>query len=177
MPRAGETIENPATGETLTFEVTAADSGGSLLRVDVIMAPGRPGPPVHVHRSFSERHDVHEGRLAIELAGEERVLEAPARIDIPRATPHTFHVVGDAPVRTVVDYAPPGRYEDFIDALYALARAGKTDETGAPRNILRTAVIARPHLDEFALATPPYAVQKLLFSVLAPIGRLAGLRP
>jgi mannose-6-phosphate isomerase-like protein (cupin superfamily) len=177
VPRAGETIENPATGETLTFEVTAADSGGSLLRVDVRMEPGRPGPPVHVHRGFPERHDVRQGKLAIVLAGEERVLEAPSGIEIPRGTPHTFRVVGDEPVRTVVDYAPPGRYEDFIDALYALAREGKTDESGAPRNILRTAVVARPHLDEFALAKPPYAVQKALFAVLAPIGRLAGFRP
>jgi hypothetical protein len=119
---------------------------------------------------------VQEGRLAITLAGAERVLDAGAGIDIPAGTPHTFRVVGDEPVRTVVDYTPPGRYEDFIDTLYALARAGKTDDNGAPTNILRTAVVARPHLDEFALAKPPYAVQKVLFTVLAPIGRLFGFR-
>jgi mannose-6-phosphate isomerase-like protein (cupin superfamily) len=176
VPRAGETIANPATGETLTWVVTAGDSGGSLLRVDVAMEPGRPGPPVHVHRTFSERHRVQAGRLAIVLDGGERVLEAEGAIDIPRGTPHTFRVVGDEPVRTIVDYAPPGRYEDFIDRLYALARDGKTDEKGAPRNILQTAVVARGHLDEFALAKPPYAVQKALFALLAPIGRLAGFR-
>lgn len=38
-------------------------------------------------------------------------------------------------------------------------------------------MIARPHLDEFALAKPPYAVQNALFAVLAPIGRLFGFRP
>jgi len=176
MPRAGETIENPATGETLTFVVTAADSDGGLLQVDVVMEPGRPGPPIHVHRTISERHDIREGRLGITLEGAERVIEAPGSIEIPRGTPHTFRVDGDEPVRTVVDYRPPGRYEDFIDALYALARAGKTDDKGAPKNILQTAVIARPHLDEFALAKPPYAVQRILFAVLAPIGRLFGFR-
>jgi hypothetical protein len=77
-------------------------------------------------------------------------------------------------VRTVVDHRRPGRFEDFIDRIYALAREGKTDDRGAPRNILQTAVIARPHLDEFALASPPFWVQKALFTVLAPIGRLAG---
>lgn len=176
MPRAGETVANPATGETLTWVVTAADSGGSLLRVDVAMEPGRPGPPVHVHRAFPEHHDVKAGRLAIVVDGQERVLEAGATIDIPRGTPHTFRVVGDEQVRTVVDYAPSGRYEDFIDRLYALAREGKTDDKGAPRNILQTAVVARAHLDEFALAKPPFAVQKVLFALLAPIGRLAGFR-
>jgi mannose-6-phosphate isomerase-like protein (cupin superfamily) len=176
VPRAGETIENPATGETLTFVATATDSDGRLLQVDVRMEPGRPGPPDHVHRAFSEHHDVREGRLAITLDGAERVLDPGASIRIPAGAPHTFRVVGDEPVRTVVDYTPPGRYEDFIDTLYALARAGKTDDNGAPTNILRTAVVARPHLDEFALAKPPYAVQKVLFTVLAPIGRLFGFR-
>jgi hypothetical protein len=76
----------------------------------------------------------------------------------------------------VVDYGTPGRYEDFIARLYALAREGKTDDRGAPKNILQTAVVARPHLEEFALARPPYAVQKALFTVLAPIGRLFGFR-
>jgi mannose-6-phosphate isomerase-like protein (cupin superfamily) len=176
VARAGETIENPATGETLTFVVTADDSAGKLLQVDVVMAPGRAGPPVHVHRTVSERHDVRQGRLGITMDGAERVLEAPAGIDIPRGTPHTFRVVGDEPVRTVVDYGTPGRYEDFIVRLYALAREGKTDDRGAPKNILQTAVVARPHLEEFALARPPYAVQKALFTVLAPIGRLFGFR-
>jgi mannose-6-phosphate isomerase-like protein (cupin superfamily) len=177
VPRAGETTENPPTGETTTFVVTAADSDGALLQLDVAMAPGRPGPPMHVHRSFAETHDVREGRLGITMEGSERVIEAPGTIQIPRATPHTFRVVGDEPVRTVVEYRTPGRYEDFIDRLYALAREGKVDDKGAPKNILQTAVIARPHLDEFALAKPPYAVQKALFAVLAPVGRLFGFRP
>jgi mannose-6-phosphate isomerase-like protein (cupin superfamily) len=177
VARAGETIENPATGEKTTFVVTAAESDGALLQLDVVMAPGRPGPPVHVHRTFSERHDVREGRLGITMEGVVRVVDAPGSIEIPRGTPHTFRVVGERPVRTVVDYRPPGRYEDFIERLYALARDGKTDETGAPRNILQTAVIARPHLEEFALERPPFAVQKAIFAVLAPVGRLFGFRP
>ena len=176
MARTGQTIENPATGETTTFLATAAESDGALLRLDVLMAPGRPGPPLHVHRGFAERHEVREGRLGITMEGSERVVEAPGEIEIPRGTPHTFRVVGDAPVRTVVEHRSPGRYEDFVERLYELAREGKTDERGAPRNILQTAVVARPHLEEFALASPPYAVQKVVFAVLAPIGRLAGFR-
>ena len=135
--------------------------------------PARPSTSI---ARFAETHDLREGTLGITMDGAERVLEAPGSIEIPRGTPHTFRVVGDEPVRTIVDHRAPGRYEDFIDRLYALAREGKTDEKGAPRNILQTAVVARPHLDEFALAKPPYAVQKALFALLAPIGRLAGFR-
>jgi hypothetical protein len=37
-------------------------------------------------------------------------------------------------------------------------------------------VIGRKHLDDFALARPTYGVQKVLFALLAPIGRLFGYR-
>ncbi|MGI9145114.1 MAG: hypothetical protein ACR2IK_00945 [Chloroflexota bacterium] len=42
--------------------------------------------------------------------------------------------------------------------------------------MLQTAVVVRPHLNECALAGPPLAAQKLLFSCLAPIARLLGYR-
>jgi mannose-6-phosphate isomerase-like protein (cupin superfamily) len=175
MATAGETIRNPATGETLTFVVTAADSDGRLLRVDVTADPGKDGPPVHVHRSFVERYDLREGRLRITLRGEPRVLEAPARLEIPRGAPHTFRVEGDRPARMVVDFEPAGTYEGFLVTMYGLAADGKTNDRGVP-NILQTAVVGREHLDDFALARPPYLVQKLLFAVLAPLGRLLGYR-
>src|SRR5262245_16618114 len=147
MARAGETIANPITGEQTTFVVTADSSDGALLQLDVVIAPGGTSPPPHVHRAFAETHDVREGRLGITMDGAERIVDAPGAIEIPAGTPHTFRVVGDAPVRTVVDHRRPGRFEDFIDRIYALAREGKTDDKGAPKNILQTAVIARPHLD------------------------------
>jgi hypothetical protein len=59
--------------------------------------------------------------------------------------------------------------------MYALATEGKTDDQGAP-NLLQAAVVGRQHLDDFSLARPPYAVQRILFAVLAPVGRLAGYR-
>jgi hypothetical protein len=42
--------------------------------------------------------------------------------------------------------------------------------------LLRAALIAREYEDEFRLASPPWAVQRLLFGLLAPISRLLGYR-
>jgi quercetin dioxygenase-like cupin family protein len=175
MARAGQVIRNPATGETLTFVVTSADSGGNLLRVDVTADPHKEGPPLHVHRAFVERYHLEAGRLRIKLRGKEHVLEAPGRLEIPRGVPHTFRVDGDEPARMIVDFEPAGTYEHFLETMYGLAAEGKTDERGAP-NLLQTAVVAHRHLDDFALAKPPYLVQRILFAALAPIGRLAGYR-
>lgn len=175
MARAGDVIRNPATGETLTFVVTSADSEGRLLQVDVTADPHKKGPPLHVHRRFVERYDIKEGRVAIALQGSVQVLEAGDRLEIPRGAPHTFKVEGDEPVRMVVDFEPAGTYEGFLETMYGLAADGKTDDQGRP-NMLHMAVIGRRHLDDFALARPPYGLQKLLFAVLAPVGRLLGYR-
>ena len=175
MARAGQVIRNPATGETLTFVVTSADSDGRLLRVDVTADPRRPGPPLHVHRGFVERYDVRAGRLRILLGGQERVLGPEEGVEIPRGAAHTFQVEGDEPVRMVVDFEPAGTYESFLETVYGLAADGKTNAQGVP-NLLRTAVVGREHLEDFALARPPYLVQRAIFAVLAPIGRLAGYR-
>ncbi|MGH3021440.1 MAG: cupin domain-containing protein [Gaiellaceae bacterium] len=175
MARAGQVIRNPATGETLTFVVTSADSDGSLLRFDVTADPHKEGPPVHVHRAFLERHHLESGSIRFTLRGEEHVVEAPARFSIPRGAPHTFRVEGDEPARTVVDHEPAGTYERFLEKMYGLAAEGKTDERGAP-NLLQAAVVGHAHLDDFSLARPPYAVQRVLFALLAPLGRLAGYR-
>jgi hypothetical protein len=48
-----------------------------------------------------------------------------------------------------------------------------TDVEGMP-NILRSAVIARAHLDDYALPFPPLGVQRVLFGLLAPLGRALG---
>jgi mannose-6-phosphate isomerase-like protein (cupin superfamily) len=168
MARAGEVIRNPATGETVTFLITASDSDGELLQLE--MAAEKSSTPTHMHPKIAERWDLREGRVHFWVGKNEHVLNAPAQLEIPAGTPHRFW--NDGPIRTVVDHRPAGRFEDFLVTVYALAAAGKTNK-GMP-NILRAAVIAREHLDDYALPFPPPGVQRVLFEILAPLGRAIG---
>jgi mannose-6-phosphate isomerase-like protein (cupin superfamily) len=175
MATAGQTIRNPKTGETLTFLVTTSDSDGELLRVDVTAEGNASGPPMHVHRGFVERYDVREGRVHVRLHGKVHAIGPSEPLEIPRGEPHTFWVEGDQPARMIVEFAPAGTYEDFLETLYGLAADGKTNEKGEP-NLLQMAVIGHEHLDDFALAKPPIWLQRILFAVLSPIGRLLRYR-
>lgn len=169
MARTGEVIRNPATGETVTFLVTAADSGGKSLQLE--MTAAKSSAPMHLHPKIHERWALQEGRVTFRVGKQDHVLDAPATLEIPAGTPHRFS--SDGPIRTVVDYEPAGGFESFLETVYALAAAGKTNKQGMP-NILRSAVIARAHLDDYALPFPPLAVQRVLFALLAPVGRLFG---
>jgi hypothetical protein len=47
--RAGDTIENPLSGEKIRFDVTDAESAGRYLSGRILLAPLGGGPPEHVH--------------------------------------------------------------------------------------------------------------------------------
>jgi hypothetical protein len=70
-----------------------------------------------------------------------------------------------------------GRFAQFITTFFALARAGLTNKRGLPRNLLQLAVTFGAYRNVIYGTQPPMAVQRILFAVLVPIGRLFGYRP
>jgi mannose-6-phosphate isomerase-like protein (cupin superfamily) len=175
MARAGQVIRNPVTGETVTFLVTASDSGGSLLELEMEADPRAAGATTHVHPRITERYEMLEGRLRVTLEGVETVVAAGQRLVIPPRTAHSFRNADDAPARVRVRFEPAGRFEEFMETIYALAAEGKTNARSRPR-LLQAALIGQRHLDDIALARPPVLVQRLLYTLLAPIARARGYR-
>ena len=73
MAYTGQTLENPASGERITFRRTAADTGGELLAIDLELPAGRRVPGGrHVHPKQEERFEVVEGTMRFRL-GRKRV--------------------------------------------------------------------------------------------------------
>lgn len=173
MARAGQVIRNPVTGETVTFLVTAADSGGSALELEMEADPRAAGATEHIHPRLSEHYEMLDGTLRVLLEGVETHVSAGQRLEIPPGTAHSFRNEHDVPARVRVRFEPAGRFEEFMETIYALASEGKVDARSRPK-LLHAAVIGRKHLDDIALARPPVAIQRLLFALLAPLGRLAG---
>jgi mannose-6-phosphate isomerase-like protein (cupin superfamily) len=173
MARAGDVTRSPVTGETTTFLTTAADSGGKLLELEVVMDPHAAGGTEHIHPRITERYEMLAGRLHVRLEGVESVVEAGERLEIPARTAHAFWNADDEPVKVRVRYEPAGSFEEFIETIYALARDGKLNAKGRPK-LLQAAVTGQRHLRDIALARPPVFVQRLAFALLAPIARARG---
>ena len=51
MAYTGQTIENPVSGERITFLQTARDTGGEKLEIELELAPDGHVPGAHVHPS------------------------------------------------------------------------------------------------------------------------------
>jgi quercetin dioxygenase-like cupin family protein len=177
MARSGEELINPATGLRTVFRQTAAETGGDLLQVDWIGAPGWTTGPDHVHPLQAERFEVISGELGLRVDGVERTLLVGEAIEAPAGAHHAAWNAGADEVHALVDFRPALRTEIAFESLAGLARDGKTTKAGIPKNPLLAALLLRHFEDEIYFVRPPLALQRLLLTPLAGLARLLGYRP
>jgi quercetin dioxygenase-like cupin family protein len=177
MVSVGDVIENPVTGETMTFLRTGTETAGQLLRIDMAVRPGGFVATEHIHPHQEERFQITSGHITLRVDGEERRYSAGEHITIPAGTPHVWWNSGKDDLRVILEFRPAGRFAEFVTTFFALARAGKTNRHGLPMNPLQLGVTFAAYRDVIRGTRPPRAVQQVLFAVLDPIGRLLGYRP
>ena len=61
MALSGQVLDNPISGERITFRKTAADTDGELLAIDLELTPDGHVPGAHVHPHQEERFEVLSG--------------------------------------------------------------------------------------------------------------------
>lgn len=138
----------------------------------VYTKPTPSRPPTHYHPRQEERFEVLAGKLNVLVDGQERTLEKREVLIVPPGVPHEMWSA-EAGVRVNWQTRPALKTEAFFETVWGLAKDGKVNDKGVP-NLLRVALIALEYEDEFRLASPPWAVQRALFGLLAPVGRLLG---
>ncbi len=174
MAHAGDELLSPFS-RRLVFRKTAADTNGELVEVDAYYEPGGNPPFVHYHPSQEERFEVVSGELLTHVDGVERTYGAGETFVLPPGSRHSMHNAGNEEVHFIWQTRPALKTEAFFETIFGLARDGKISEKGVP-NLLRVAVLMREYQDELRVTRPPFAIQKLLFGLLAPIGGLLGYR-
>ncbi len=90
MSKAGDTIENPVTGERVVVRVGTEDSGGELLVVDAYVRPGGAVTGEHVHPAIEERFTVVRGRVGLRLDGRESIAELGRPLHVPPDVAHDW---------------------------------------------------------------------------------------
>jgi mannose-6-phosphate isomerase-like protein (cupin superfamily) len=173
---AGDTIENPITGERIVFNKTSAETNGEAVEIEVYVRPGGVVAAAHVHPYQTERFEVVSGRIGMKLG--RRSLEAGSNdiVVVEPGTPHKFWNAGDDELHFVTVVKPALQFERLLETMFGLAADGKTNRKGMP-SPLRLAVIAQAHFDDVRLPFPPVWMQRAGLALGAPLGRLAGYEP
>jgi quercetin dioxygenase-like cupin family protein len=178
MAKAGEVMVNEVTGLRTIFRKTAADTDGELLQVDWIGGPGWSAGPKHVHRKQLERFTVISGTLGVHVDGAEAIYGPGEVAEAPAGVVHTAWNAGAAgeEVHALVEFEPALSSEVPLETLAGLARDGKVNKAGIPKNPFRLALLVHDYEDELYLASPPLFVQRAIFGPLAFLGRVLGYR-
>jgi mannose-6-phosphate isomerase-like protein (cupin superfamily) len=186
MARAGQTLESPIDGTRAIFYKTAVDTNGTLLEFEFFFKPhtGKGVEREHFHITFAERYEILAGVAAYQLNGVEQQAQAGETVVIPANTPHLNPWnagLEELHVRQTITMNPPNTkalqaLENFIETLFTLARQGQVGKNGLPKNFLQTAMIFHSLQPDSYAAGIPIGVQRVLFGLLAGIGRLLGYR-
>ena len=173
----GQVIENPVTGERLTFLVTAEETGGELLKVKSELPAGSLGVPMHYHLAFTERFEVLDGILDMCVGSKKNhiVLTAGQSAFAPLYTPHRFWNGSEEPVLFVGEIRPARKMEKSLRAAHGLAIDGKTNKRGVPTDPFELALLYE--LSESYIVGMPLFLQKGVFGALAKVARWRGYDP
>jgi mannose-6-phosphate isomerase-like protein (cupin superfamily) len=136
-PGEGERLEMG--GTSLVLHSTSETSAGSFFLSESELAPGFPGPPLHVHETIHDMFYVLEGTLTVQLGSEESEAGPGTFVCASPGTPHRFANNSDEPVR-FLNLQTPGGFERYMRELAAAgADAAAEGRALTPEDIGRIA--------------------------------------
>jgi mannose-6-phosphate isomerase-like protein (cupin superfamily) len=173
MAYTGQTIENPVSGERITFLQTAADTAGERLEFELELAADGRVPGAHVHPEQEERFHVLDGEMKFRL-GWRRVVAGPGdTVVVPAGRAHRFANGGDGPARCRVEVVPALDMEQLLETTVELALEGKVTRSGMPKP-LHLALFVGRFRREVRAPFPPAWLVRVLMAPLAAVGRWRG---
>ena len=172
-PPVGYTFASEMEG----FEQRILKREDGLFWLELTLRPNAPGPPEHIHTSFSERFIVAEGTLSLLADGEVRELGLSESFLVSPGTPHKPFNQTNKPVVVrgplTKEYGIPEPFSVFLMQVYGFFDEDPANKQ-APKAILQMSRFS-PVYDSW-LADLPVPAQRLLFHAIGPTARLLGYR-
>jgi quercetin dioxygenase-like cupin family protein len=173
MAYAGQVIENPVSGERITFRRTAADTDGELLEFDIELTPDGAVPGMHVHPAQEERFEVHSGSVRFQKGLRRVTAEAGDVVVVEPGKAHKFENVGGEAAVMRVQVRPALEMERLFETAVSLAEEGRVTSKGMPKP-LDLALFVRRFKDEVRGPGTPGWAQRAALAPLAWIARRRG---
>jgi len=132
-------IHNPIQKDTVVFLKTSADTNGASTLVEVELADGG-GVGLHYHKTYSESFECLEGEMQIALGKKIHILKPGQSATAERNVNHLFRNRSGKPCKFRVELRPASRgFEQSLQIGYGLARDGKCEKNGFPKDKLALA--------------------------------------
>src|SRR6187397_1367057 len=84
------TFVNPAINDAATFIKTSKETNGEYTLIEIDLGKS-DGPPLHYHNAFSEKFQVQEGILYVQVGKNKKILHVGESVTVSPGTPHRFY--------------------------------------------------------------------------------------
>jgi quercetin dioxygenase-like cupin family protein len=169
MAISGQIISNKVTGEKLKYLQTSDDTDKKFTQFRLWVSPKGNVPMRHIHPDLSETVEVISGVFKVECDGQIMYLKPGEKFTIEKGKPHQWWNESDSQQAQVIfTIEPAGKFEVMQEQIFGICNAkGKL-------SFLQIMVMAKEY--DMIIAGPSLFIQKLMWAVLSPIGRLLGLK-
>lgn len=134
-------FENPLIKDRVMLVESSNETGGAYTLIEVELQPGGGNQP-HCHTCFSKRFIAIKGELCIDIEGQQLRLQPGECVMVPANKLHRFYNQGETPIIFQVKLTPGHeQFEYGLAIIYGLARDGKVNKKGVPKNLDHMALI------------------------------------
>lgn len=138
----GKKIQHPLQQDEVTYIQTVSE-GGKKSVLDIVMHPMGAGPPLHYHKHFSEKFEIMEGELMVQVGKQTHKLKAGDKVTVPIGELHRFWSESENPTKFQVTIEPGHEgFENTLAITYGLAKDGLTSKKGIPKKFAHIAILA-----------------------------------
>ena len=157
-------------GLQATVTTPSETTGGAYVEMDVKVQPGS-GTMIHYHPEQEETYRVLEDTLEVFRDGRWNAVPAGESLTVPLGAVHGFRNASEAPVRFLNVHRPALVFQEHLETLDCLIRAGKIRGTKDPRSLIHMSMSAVEHRPDVAVKPPKWVIRGLAF-----IGRRLGYK-
>jgi mannose-6-phosphate isomerase-like protein (cupin superfamily) len=155
-------------GLQATVTVPSEATSGAYVEMDVTAQPGSE-TLIHYHPEQEETYQVLEGTLEVFRDDRWRAVPADESLTVPRGAVHGFRNTSEMPVRFLNVHRPALAFQEHLETLDRLSRAGKIRGTKDPRSLIYMSMSAVEHRPDVPVKPPQWMMKALAF-----VGRRLG---
>ena len=129
-------IFNPIQKDYVTFIKTSEETNGEYTLLEVELSDGG-GVGIHYHKTYTEKFTCLEGELQVKLGGQLIILNPDEQAIAEQNVNHLFQNRSGKTCKFLCELRPASRgFEQSLQIGYGLARDGKANSKGFPKNPL-----------------------------------------
>jgi len=147
------------------------DGDNHSLEIECFSPSSAVKEPEHVHPLQENSFKVISGNMSFSVNGKTQIIGPGESMIISKGVPHYFWNDCGMEAHYVQYFRPALQIENFFRTFFTLARENKLNNNGLP-NIFLISIISLKYQNEIQLVKPPWALQKLILSILSPVGKL-----